>query len=370
MCWALTVNPTLSTIAAPDWSSNSIEYTRVDIYEPRGGKQTSFFGVTEPDDEPHELAPLVREAIALVVRLTSGEATSADAEDIRRWRAQSREHEEAFRTAARLWKRLGTAAKNSVAAASPVAVSSLITNRRLFLGGGAIAVVAAAGAYMVVRPPLELWPSYKELMADYRTSKGEQRQVTPSPGISVELGTLTSLAVQSNSEADARLELIEGEAAIKAQRPRTAPLVLTAGDVRITASQASFDTRCVGGIVSVTCLDGRIDAAASQQNATLGAGQQVSYTNAGLGTVTAADIDKATSWRSGRLTFRDVSLASVVEEVNRYRPGKIIITNDTLARRVVNATVRSNEIDSFISQIEQLFGAKATSLPAGVLLLS
>ncbi len=327
--------------------------------------------MTKPDDdESRELDPLVREAIALVVRLTSGEATTADAEDIKRWRAQSSEHEQAFRSAARLWKSLGAAAKNSMAEShpAPLTVSRIAIRRRAFVGGAIAA--AAGGAYMLVRPPLELWPSYKELMADYRTSKGEHRQVVPSPGISVELGTLTSLAVHSNSDTGARMELIEGEAAIKAQRPENAPLVLTAADVQVTASQASFDTRCVGGIVSVTCLGGNVDVVANHQNATLDAGQQVSYTNAGLGTVTDADVDKATSWRSGLLTFHDVPLAVVVQEVNRYRPGQIIITNDQLAHRVVNATVRSDQLDTFIGQIEQLFGAKATSLPAGVLLLS
>ncbi len=302
------------------------------------------------------------------MRLTSGEATTADAENIKHWRAQSPEHEEAFRTAARLWKGLGAAARKSMAesAQAPVAVSRIDIKRRAFVGG---AIAAAAGAYMVVRPPLELWPSYKELMADYRTSKGEHRRVAPSPGISVELGTLTSLAVRSNSETGARMELIEGEAAIKAQRPENAPLVLTAADVQVTASQASFDMRCVGGIVSVTCLDGNVDVVANHQNATLDAGQQVLYTNAGLGTVADADVDKATSWRSGVLTFHDVPLTVVVEEVNRYRPGQIIITNDRLANRVVNATVRSDQLDTYIAQIEQLFGAKATSLTAGVLIL-
>ncbi len=104
--------------------------------------------------------------------------------------------------------------------------------------------------------------------------------------------------------------------------------------------------------------------------ARLDKGQQVSYSDAGLGSVESVDVDRATSWRSGLLVFQNRPLAEVIGEVNRYRPGRIIITNEDLGRRVVNGTFRGDQVDTFIAQIEQLFGAKVTRLPAGLLLLS
>jgi transmembrane sensor len=70
------------------------------------------------------------------------------------------------------------------------------------------------------------------------------------------------------------------------------------------------------------------------------------------------------------LIFRDRPLASVVDEVNRYRSGKIIITNDDLKRRLVNGTFQLDRLETFVAQVEQLFGAKVRSLPGGVVLLS
>jgi transmembrane sensor len=65
-----------------------------------------------------------------------------------------------------------------------------------------------------------------------------------------------------------------------------------------------------------------------------------------------------------------IPLVDVIEEVNRYRPGRIVVTNSELGRRVVNGTFRRDQLETFIAQVQRLFGAKVTTLPAGLLLLS
>ncbi len=85
-----------------------------------------------------------------------------------------------------------------------------------------------------------------------------------------------------------------------------------------------------------------------------------------------AEVDSAqvTAWQSGLLVFRSKPLSLVIDEVNRYRSGKIIITNSDLKQRVVNGTFQVNKLDDFVGQVQQLFGARATSLPGGIVLLS
>ena len=55
---------------------------------------------------------LRREAIDWVHRLASGQATSEDAETLKRWRAKSPAHEAAFAAASGIWKDFGPAARN------------------------------------------------------------------------------------------------------------------------------------------------------------------------------------------------------------------------------------------------------------------
>ncbi len=59
-----------------------------------------------------------------------------------------------------------------------------------------------------------------------------------------------------------------------------------------------------------------------------------------------------------------------MDEVNRYRLGKIIITNEAIKRRIVNGTFQIDKLGNFVPQVQQLFGARVTSLPGGVVLLS
>jgi transmembrane sensor len=113
--------------------------------------------MTIANNQGVELDPLQREAVAWVGRLTSGKATTADAEALRRWCDQSAAHAAAFAAASRLWRDLEPAGRDlrhrGQAAWSQRRHPTI--NRRALLGAGLAA--AAAGAYCVVRPPLGLW---------------------------------------------------------------------------------------------------------------------------------------------------------------------------------------------------------------------
>jgi transmembrane sensor len=67
--------------------------------------------VTDHSGTRIELSSLTREAVAWLLRLTSGEATSEDAEEFKRWHAQSPDHAAAWSEAVRLWRTLGPALK-------------------------------------------------------------------------------------------------------------------------------------------------------------------------------------------------------------------------------------------------------------------
>ena len=63
------------------------------------------------------------------------------------------------------------------------------------------------------------------------------------------------------------------------------------------------------------------------------------------------------------------TLTEAIAEINRYRPGRIILTNAALGARIFNARFRIENIDGVVGQIQQVFGASATSLPGGIVLL-
>jgi len=332
-------------------------------------RRNSGWIVTEPTDSTPELDPLMHVAFEWVVLLKSGEATVADAEALQRWRRQDPGHEAAFAEAVRLWGSLGAVARELLKeerAANPPPRRARPLGRRAFLGG---AIAASAAGYMIFRPPLGLWPSLAELSADYRTAKGEVRHVALAQDISLDLNTQTSIAIRSTQQ-EPRIELISGEATITTKLAAARPLVVIAGDVRITATEANFNARCIDGKVAVTCVDGEIEVAQGQRSVRLKRGMQVNYSTDGLAAPIAVDAGRATAWHSGLLIFDHEPLARVIDEINRYRRGKIIVTDSALAGRLVSGTFHVDRLDDVIAQVQQAFGAQVTTLPGGIVLLS
>jgi transmembrane sensor len=324
--------------------------------------------IAEPD-------PLVEEALDWIVRLKAGEPTRTEVDAFQDWRGQSPAHDRAFQAAARLWRHMGIAAqeldeeeKASAARRSRALVRRPLSRRAIL--GGSVAVAAAAG-YAMVAPPFGLWLSLDELSADYRTAKGERRKVVLASDVWLELNTQTSVALRS-AQNETEVELISGEASVVAKLPPSSsrPFVMLAASGRVSAARADFNARCLGGVVSVTCLDGVVDIELAGKSVRLQKAEQVSYSSARFAESSPVDIAQVAAWQAGLLVFRDKSLGDVVDEVNRYRPGKIIITNEVIKRRIVNGTFQIDKLGNFVPQVQQLFGARVTSLPGGVVLLS
>ncbi len=228
-------------------------------------------------------------------------------------------------------------------------------------------MAAAAAGFMVVQPPLHLWPSLAEFGADYRTTTGEQRHVTLADSISLEMNTQTSIATRL-ADAVPGIDLISGEVVVTIAPTMQPQLVVTAGSGRITTPRGTFNLRRDGTVVGLTCLDGEVSLDCEGRSVTFGAGRQVSYDTRGLGEVATAD-PEAVAWRDGMLVFRDTPLARVIDEVNRYRTGRIILIDKALGSRTVNARFELNRLDTVMSQIRHVFKAPVKTLPGGIVLV-
>uniref|UniRef100_Q07LL1 Putative FecR n=1 Tax=Rhodopseudomonas palustris (strain BisA53) TaxID=316055 RepID=Q07LL1_RHOP5 len=318
-----------------------------------------------PPDRSGEFATLEREAYDWVMRFKTGEAGSADLAALRRWSQSSPAHLAAYDRISRAWIGLGAVAQDLAGGNSAVRFPRTAPVSRRALIGGALAA-SAAGAALALHPPLGFWPSWPEFAADFRTAIGEQRHVAIDD-VGIEMNTRTSIALRPSAGATRRIELIAGEAAMSI--PREGVLMVEAGDGRVVATRARFNIRHDNRQVRVTCLDGDLRVECGGDARVLEPGRQVLYTDRGFGQAVAVDASAVTAWQGGLVIFRSTPISEVVEEINRYRPGRVILTNRDLGRRQLNARFRIAEIDQVVGQIEQIFGARATALPGGILLL-
>lgn len=327
-----------------------------------------------------DLNAIEGEAIAWVQKLTSGEATAADRAALVHWRAQSAEHETAFAAAERIWGKAAVAARalgnpddDIHAELDALRAQRKSASRRSILLGGAV-VVAAGAAYGMARPPFGLWPSLAELRADYHTRTGEQQNITFAGDVAISLNTQTSLVVRLADGAHDRIELVDGEASfVLPARAARSFSVLAAGGSAVT-NGGRFDVRYTPGggdaLVSVTCFDGRVRIEKDVDAADLGPGQRVRYGASGLTQVAAVDPAIASEWQRGIVEFRGTPLSEAVEEINRYRPGRIILMSKALGQQPISGRFRIDQMDKVLAQLEFAFNARVQRLPGGFVLLS
>ena len=321
----------------------------------------------------HRRAALHKEAQHWLLRLTSGAATVQDARAFEHWCEQSAAHVEAFAETRRLWENLGPAAhawkagERVRAATAAERAAGPRMSRRAFLG----AAVTASAALVVVHPPLQLWPSLSDMVADYRTATGEQREVDLGRNVVVQMNTQTTINLRKSHGQVTGIELLGGEIQVKTTAANADPLSVFAGGGRIdVGTMGKCNVRCDGTQVQVTGLDGATTLRYQGQTTVLTTAQLAEFGDGHVGQVMPANLEVTMGWRRRVLIFDGQPLAEVVREINRYRPGKIILANDRLATREVQARFSLNQLTDVAALIQDAYGAKVTSLPGGIVILS
>ncbi|MDZ4372121.1 MAG: FecR domain-containing protein, partial [Phenylobacterium sp.] len=150
------------------------------------------------------------------------------------------------------------------------------------------------------------------------------------------------------------------------------PFVVTAGDTRVTALGTRFDVRRVGPGARVVLIEGRVAVRGGpgpDRAWSLAPGQQV-VTAARRPAVAAADVPAATSWASGRLTFRETPIGQAVAEVNRYSPRRIDLQASEFAAIPVSGVFDTGDVDGFVAALTDLYPLRATRSADGTIVLS
>jgi transmembrane sensor len=219
-------------------------------------------------------------------------------------------------------------------------------------------------------PPdtIEPSPDAAESLADYRTAPGEQRELALAEGVTVEMNTRSSIAVRSRGQQAIGIDLIEGDAAVDMLHAAQ-PFTVSAGAGITEARAARFEVRRRAAKVFVICLEGGARVCHPAGERLLRASQQVVYDRHFMGDVMGLVPEALPTWRDGILSFQQEALDDVIAEINRYRPGRVVVIGEDLKRQPISGRFRVGELDKAIAQIQQLFRLQANCLPGGVVIL-
>ena len=178
------------------------------------------------------------------------------------------------------------------------------------------------------------------------------------------LNTRTSVRLRGTG-----IDLLAGEAAIDL-RASAQPFGVVAGAGRSVAEGGRFEVRHLDGRVCVTCIEGQVRIAHPAAERRLRARQQAVYTADAMGNAVDIDAADATAWQKGELVFNETPLHEVIAEINRYRPGRIVLMNTQLRDRPVTGSFFTASLDEALLQLRHGFGLQARTLVGGLVVLS
>lgn len=296
------------------------------------------------------------EAIERLVRLHSGGAGAAERMDFLRWRGLSMDHERAAREAEALWGALPETRHAED-------YRRRVRRPRRWLALAAAACVAAIAITIALPEPLA------GLYSDYATRTGERRMLELADGSRVWLNSDSALSVDFSPQ-QRRLRLHSGEALFEVAKDAARPFIVEArgGEVRAVGTRFDVDSR--GPQVRIDVTEGVVQVnSAGSEPVRLSAGERLSYREAAAPEpVQPLDLSSASAWQRGKLIFNQRPLGEVLDELERYVPGRIVLTDNALRQHKVSGVFDLKDPDALLKTLERLQPVKVTHMPWLVLI--
>ena len=241
----------------------------------------------------------------------------------------------------------------------------LVARRGWLVAGG---LAAAATIVLAVTP----FGAFEAATQTYATAKGEHRSVKLADGSAVDMNAGSRLSVRLGAH-DRRVVLAEGEAVFDVAADKTRPFLITAGDRTVRVVGTRFDVRRRSGVLSVTVERGVVEVQPSDGAAgrtfRLHPGQRLDHVEgAATVLVSAADPQQVSSWKSGRLIYRDQPLGEVVADLNQQFARPILLDDPTLAQTRVSGVLVLDDQAAVIRRLALLAPIKALPSADGIVL--
>lgn len=316
---------------------------------------------TPPDSDQ---ARLREEAIAWLVRVQSGDLTRGERSELAGWRKRTPANELAWREAEELWLGVEPLRGRSIPGSQPmqrerpVLPLRAICRRRRWSRPWAAASAAAVLAWAVALYPPVRW------LADYSTGTGQTQTVSLEDGSTVALNTDTAIRVEFSGNRR-NIRLLSGEAVFKVAKDASRPFTVVAEHGSARAVGTEFLVRESDDGLDVAVLEGvvRMETGVLSGQALLTHHQRGSYRQGGtLRVDPSVAVENLTAWREGFITFDNTPLREALTQIDRYRPGEVLLLNEKLAEYRVSGVFRIGDLDQALHALGETTPARLSFL--------
>ena len=311
-------------------------------------------------------AALLDAALERFIRARDVDADPADRQALADWTAADPAHEAALARVEAMWgaDAFAAALAGTMQPATPATAPRMrpLARPRTWPLALAASVLLAVGIGVALDLPMRL-------RADAITATGERRLVVLADGSRVTLDTGSAIAVTID-ETGRHLALLEGRAFFEVTPDAARPFEVAAGPATVRVTGTAFAVGFTADdAVMVQVRSGRVEAGAAGSSRALGAGEALRLDGTGPGIVTRPDPAQGLGWLDGRLVFVDRPLGDVLAELDRYLPGRILVTDPAIAARRVTGNYRLDDPAGSTLALAAVAGADVTRITDRLLIL-
>lgn len=314
-------------------------------------------------------AALLDAALERFIRARDVDADPADRQALADWAAADPAHEAALARVEAMWGADAFAAalaRTMQPAPLPASSRPASSPSRLRQRAWPLALAASVLLMIGIGAALDL---PMRLRADAITATGERRLVVLADGSRVTLDTDSAIAVTID-ETGRHLTLLEGRAFFEVTPDAARPFEVAAGPAKVRVTGTAFAVGFTADdAVMVQVRSGRVEAGAAGRSRALGAGDALRLDGTGPGIVTHPDPAQELGWLDGRLVFVDRPLGDVLAELDRYLPGRILVTDPAIAARRVTGNYRLDDPAGSTLALAAVAGAEVTQITGRLLIL-
>ena len=240
----------------------------------------------------------------------------------------------------------------------------------------------------------------------YNTAIGEQKTFTLADGSQVILNADSQLQA-SFSDSSRNIWLLKGEAHFAVAKDKTKPFNVFAANSRVQAVGTAFSVDVAQSELEVLVTEGRIAlavgdnknndltevfATADLDNSLYNKNMQnIAFMDAGdylkfppssdieqsklrvqdkLQKLSAAEIEAKQAWKKGELMFTGQSLKEVIQQLKRYSPMQIILSDPSVEALKIGGRFKINQLDAFLKNLELNFDLSVQETSPGHLMIA
>jgi transmembrane sensor len=291
--------------------------------------------------EHRSIRDIRAEAAAWLARLHADDRGPADEEGFKAWLSADLAHAAAFEAVDHAWSLAGGLSRKS-------RPRSIVSRRAVMAGGAGIAMVAAGTFSFMAQSSART----------YQTEVGEQKHVSLDDGSQLFLNAETRLTVRF-TEKQRSVELAYGRANFQVVADARRPFVVEAAQRRIIANQCNFDVRCEDGKVQIVLIRGEAGfqpagvQTAQASREILRAGDRI-LADGSHARRDRPNLTPLLAWQTGSAIFENETLASAVQEMNRYSSEKLELADASVEALRVSGVYRVGDNAAFARSISRL----------------